>query len=139
MAVYSFPIVTGLTAAALAILFVVLSLYVSAGRGRNKVMLGDGDDDLFRRIRAHANLAENAPIFLILLGLVELSRVHQVTVAIVGPVFVICRISHAIGFSASLAKEPNPFRAIGAIGSILIELILAIELGLTLLPFIARW
>ena len=60
-------------AAALALLFALLSIYVIRGRGRYQVTIGaDGAPDLERRIRVHANFAEYVPFTLLLLTLTEL-------------------------------------------------------------------
>ena len=70
----TFPYMTAATAALLAVLQMILMLYVATGRGKFKTGLGDGGHPgLIRRIRIHGNLAENAPVFLILLALVETS------------------------------------------------------------------
>ena len=140
MAAYSFPIVTGLTAAALGILNVILVVYVGMARAKYKVHLGDGGyDALNRRVRMHGNLAENAPIFLILLGLAELTGRYHMTVAILGPLFVLFRIIHPIGLSTVMAKRPNPFRGIGALGTVICEGILAVDLAIALLPHLPQW
>ncbi len=69
-----FPAITAATAVLLAVLQMFLMLHVARGRGKYKTGLGDGGHDgLIRRIRIHGNLAENAPLFLILLALVETS------------------------------------------------------------------
>ena len=61
-------------AGAAAILHVWLSLRVSRLRRPLKIGVGDGGNEaLLRRMRAHGNFAENMPIFLILLGLLELA------------------------------------------------------------------
>ena len=61
-------------AGAAAILHIWLSLRVGRLRRPLKIGVGDGGNEvLLRRMRAHANFAENMPIFLILLGLIELA------------------------------------------------------------------
>lgn len=55
-------------AAALALLFILLSANVIRGRGQHKVALGSGGmPNLERRVRVHANFAEYVP-FTLLLG-----------------------------------------------------------------------
>ena len=135
MADWSFPLFTGLTAAALALLQVALSLYVSGGRATYRVGIGDGANDrLIRRIRMHANLTENAPIFLILSGLLEATARSPRLVAALGLVFVICRLSHAFGVSLRFGPGPNPFRLIGAVGTNVTIVTLAIALLVALAP-----
>jgi uncharacterized membrane protein YecN with MAPEG domain len=124
-----YPIATALTAALLAILNALLATYVGTGRYKYKTSLGDGGNDaLNRRIRMHGNLAENAPLFLILLALVEMTGEHGRFVWFLGPVFVVLRLSHAVGLSDAVPRGANPFRAIGAAGTMVCQLVLAIML-----------
>jgi len=85
-------------AGAAAILHIWLSLRVSSLRRPLKIGVGDGGNEvLLRRIRAHANFAENMPIFLILLGFVELAVGKSLWLWGAGIVFVLARIAHAFG------------------------------------------
>jgi uncharacterized membrane protein YecN with MAPEG domain len=85
-------------AGAAAILHVWLSLRVSTLRRPLKIGVGDGGNDvLLRRMRAHGNFAENMPIFLVLLGFVELAVGRSVWLWAAGIVFVLARIAHAFG------------------------------------------
>ena len=64
--------VTSILAGFLALWFIVLSMRVIAIRRRDRVSLGDGGNDtLNRRIRAHGNFAEYAPLGILLCGLCE--------------------------------------------------------------------
>jgi uncharacterized membrane protein YecN with MAPEG domain len=87
----------------------------------------------------HGNLAENAPIFLILLCLVELTRVHPLIVGCLGPAFLVCRIAQAIGLSPAQPRGSNPFRFVGTAGSFACQIILAIALLVTLVPHLGSW
>ncbi len=85
-------------AGAAAILHVWLSLRVSRLRRPLKADLGDGGHEiLLRRIRAHANFTENVPLFLILLGLVELATGGSLWLWGAAILFVLARIAHAFG------------------------------------------
>jgi len=67
----SLPI-TSLVAGVFALLLVSLSVQVSLRRAKMNTVFGDaGDKTLRRRIRAHGNFIEYAPLALIALGLVE--------------------------------------------------------------------
>ena len=126
---------TAATAGAVGILQVLLALYTSRGRAKFKTGLGDGGhEELERRIRMHGNLTENAPMFLILLGLVESSGLHPWLATVLGPVFVVCRVSHAYGLSATFGPGANPFRAIGVLGTLIGMVVLAAALLATALP-----
>lgn len=116
MVPYSYPYITAATAAILAVFQMFLMLYVANGRGKFKTGLGDGGHPgLIRRIRVHGNLAENAPLFLILLALVEISERWTAYVPIVAAVFLIARFSHALGLS--LSAGPSVLRFVGVLGS----------------------
>ena len=85
-------------AGAAAILHVWLSLRVSTLRRPLKIVVCDGVNEvLLRRMRAHGNFAENMPIFLVLLGFVELAVGRNIWLWAAGIVFVLARIAHAFG------------------------------------------
>ncbi len=67
------PLITPLYAALAAVILIVLSLRVIGARRSRRVAIGDGaDEDLARRIRAHGNFTEYAPLALVLILLLEL-------------------------------------------------------------------
>ena len=92
-----------LTAAgAAALLHIWLSLRVSQVRRAQKILHGDGGSPaLLRRMRAHANYAENAPIFLILLALLELAGAWSLALWAAVILFFAGRILHAFGMDRS--------------------------------------
>ncbi len=127
----AFPSITAATAIALAVLQMLLMLYTARGRGKYKAGLGDGGSEaLLRRIRIHGNLAENAPLFLILLALTEISGQWAALVPIFAAAFVVFRILHALGLAIS--SGPSPFRFLGVIGTFFSILGLAGLLAVTL-------
>ncbi|WP_290978683.1 MAPEG family protein [Hyphomicrobium sp.] len=89
---------TSLYAALLAALYMFLTINVIRGRRTHSVALGDGDvADMKARIRAHANFAEYAPFFLLLLLMAELQGLAVWAVHGLGVAFVVGRLSHAYG------------------------------------------
>ena len=104
----------GLYAALLAIWLIVLSLRVIALRGSPAFtwfsFRNQGDISLQRAIRGHGNLTEYAPIFLILLYLVEKSGFDVIGVHWYGSVFVLGRLMHAVCFGF---LEKNMFLRVG--------------------------
>ena len=85
-------------AGAAAILHVWLSLRVSRLRGPLTVGVGDGGNEVIqRRMRAHANFAENVPIFLILLVLLEFGTGGDLWLWGAAILFILARIAHAFG------------------------------------------
>lgn len=107
-------IITSFSAAILAILLVLLTALTIIARNRFKVLLSDnGEHALLKFIRAHGNLAEFAPIFLILLGLVEVNHfLPSFWLWLTAIVFVAGRFSHALSL---LFIEPKTlmFRQLG--------------------------
>lgn len=111
-------------AGAAAILHVWLSLRVSRLRRPLKVGVGDGGNEiLLRRMRAHANFAENTPLLLILLGLVELGTGGSLYLWGTGIVFILARIAHAFGMDRGGA---NPLR----VGGIVLSWAVLLGLGI---------
>ena len=85
-------------AGAAAILHVWLSLRVSRLRRPLKIGVGDGGNEvLARRMRAHGNFAENVPIFLLLLGFLELATGGNLWLWGAAILFILARIAHAFG------------------------------------------
>ncbi|MDT0575929.1 MAPEG family protein [Croceicoccus sp. F390] len=101
------------TAAAIGLVNLWVALRVTRIRIKDKVLLGDGGQDLLTgRMRAHANLVEYAPFVLILMGLLELSGGSSVALAVAGALFVVSRIAHAVGMDL---PSSNAARAGGAV------------------------
>src|SRR5471032_3236358 len=126
-----FPFITAATAVVLAVIQMFLMLYTARGRGKYKAGLGDGGSDpLLRRIRMHGNLTENAPLFLFLLLLTEMSGQWAGLVPIFAAAFVLVRLSHAIGLSMSAG--PSLFRFVGVVGTLICILGLSALLALSL-------
>ena len=69
-------------------------------RRNERVELETGESDaLTRAVRAHGNLVETAPMFVIMLGLLEMGGGHWIAVAILATIFIVSRIMHPIGLS----------------------------------------
>ncbi|MEM8766730.1 MAG: MAPEG family protein [Pseudomonadota bacterium] len=116
-----FPMITALTAAAIAFLQVYLMMSVGAVRLRTGIGIGDGgEESLALRMRRHGNLTENAPLFLILLALTELAGGIPLGVALLGATFLLARLAHAVALSKT--SGPHPLRPVGAFGTVLTTL-----------------
>lgn len=110
-------------AGAAAILHVWLSLRVSRLRRPLKIGVGDGGNEvLARRMRAHGNYAENMPIFLVLLGFLELATGGSLWLWGAAIAFILGRIAHAFGMDRPGA---NPLR----VGGIAISWLVLLGLG----------
>lgn len=85
-------------AAAAAIINFWLGQRVGQLRHRLKVSIGSGGHEAIeRRMRAQLNFAENVPLALILLALVEMSGKGGAWLAPVGAVFMLGRVLHGLG------------------------------------------
>jgi uncharacterized protein len=97
------PYVTALYAALIGLLAALLTINVIRGRTRFAVSVGDGGQmALAQAIRAHGNLAEHAPLALLLIGFAEASGTPKLIIHVLGIVLVLARLSSAIGLSGSL-------------------------------------
>jgi uncharacterized membrane protein YecN with MAPEG domain len=90
--------ITTLVAGIFAILMVLLSLQVSLRRKETNTVFGDaGDNALKRRIRAHGNFIEYAPLAVIVVGLVEYHGATSWLVSALACGFIFSRLVHALG------------------------------------------
>jgi len=98
-------------AAAAALLHIWLASRVSRLRRTHHISIGDkGNEAVLTRMRAHANFAENIPIFLVLLALVELGTGSELWLWIVALLFILARLLHAFGMDR---PAPNAPRMVG--------------------------
>lgn len=113
---------TAIYASLIALIYFVLEVRVSALRGKLDISILHGDStQLAERIRQHGNLAEHAPIVLILMGLAEMNNASPTWLHAIGGILLIARIMHPLGLRAE--KIAIPGRLIGAVGTNLSMLI----------------
>jgi uncharacterized protein len=86
-------------------------------RFRSKTAFGDGggDQKLISASRSHANLAEHAPIVILLLALLEMSRANHMALMAIGALFLAGRVAHIIGLYMPMSTKPPVPRSIGVI------------------------
>ena len=126
------PFYTGLFAAMLMIMQMILMAMVTKQRGASDVLIGDGGDgDMLQAMRVHGNFVENVPIFLIGLALIELLVGSNMWVLVMGSVFVLGRVLHAIGMSITTGLSIPRF--VGTVASLLVTLVAAFYLGYAVL------
>ena len=119
--------ITAIYAIPIAVLAVGLSVTVSTRRGRAGVGLGDGGQPaLTEWIRRHGNLAENAPLVLVLMGLAEAAGARALWLHAAGIILVASRLIHPFGITT--ARPNHPLRVIGGVGTSIATLIPAIAL-----------
>lgn len=89
--------ITAFYAGLLGLLYIALSVLVIKSRVKHGVPLLDNNvSDIQRRIRAHGNFSEYVPLFLILMLLCEMQSMNLQWLHILGAVFFLGRISHAL-------------------------------------------
>jgi uncharacterized protein len=110
-------------AAAAALVNIWLSMRIGKVRHAEKVSVGDGGNEgLIRRMRAQANFIENAPLTLILVGVVELAGYGGLWLPVAGALFIVGRITHAIGMDGDFRAG----RPIGMLTAQLFQLALIV-------------
>jgi uncharacterized membrane protein YecN with MAPEG domain len=122
-------------AGAAAVVNLWLGARVSRLRLRHKISVGDeGNAQLACRMRAQANFIEYTPLFLILLGLIELARGSQTWLWAVAILYMLGRLAHPFGMDR---PAPNRLRMIG----ILITWLVLVGLALYALaiPYLERY
>lgn len=100
--------------AAHCLLLLVLGWRVIRFRQTKGVGIGDGGEAAFtRRIRAHANLTEWAPMALLALLVADLRGAGPIVVGAIGGALLVGRVMHAIGLSGSAG--PSSLRIVGMV------------------------
>lgn len=108
--------VTAFVAAICAIMLLITAIDTVRHRVRAKAAFGDGGDSkLISATRSHGNLAEHAPIVILLLGLLEMSRANHMALMGIGALFLAGRVSHIVGLYAPMSTKPPLPRSIGVI------------------------
>ena len=125
------PTTLCLTAAALLINF-WLGMRCGRIRSQEKISVGDGGHDLLgRRMRAQLNFAEQVPLSLLGVGLLELADKGGAWLAPLGAVFLIGRIAHAFGMDGNF----NAGRPIGMVTGMALQLTIVVVAVLTTLGY----
>ena len=110
--------VTAALAAAMAALLLLLAIDTVRARFRTQTAFGTGDDErLTSASRAHGNLAEHAPIVIIMVALLEMSRANHMILMIAAGTFIVARVLHAMGLYMKQKEGGGPPlpRALGVI------------------------
>lgn len=109
--------ITATYAAVVALMMLALAYRVTTFRRRDGIGLGDqGSRDLQVTVRAHANLVEYGPIFVLLLFVGEMNGVGASGLHGAGLLFVLSRFAHAWGMSGG-AGGVHPGRILGIAGT----------------------
>ncbi len=118
----TFPAITALTLGATIILQMGLGMRTSMGRLKFSQKMGDGGKpEMVARIRSHGNLAENAPIVLMTIALLEATGANSVGILSLAGAFFIARLLHPIGIA--MKKSPNAPRFLGTMSTYMVGFI----------------
>ncbi len=122
MVLIRFPVVTLIAAGLLGLIFVMLSVFVVRGRISGRIMLGSGEasiesSPLMVAVRTHANFAEYVPLCLLLTAGLEMRSGPTLLVKLLAAMLVLARLAHPFGM---MRPSPNPFRALGFVGTLLV-------------------
>ena len=110
--------VTALTAVICAIMLLITAIDTVRQRMRSKTAFGDGGDPvLISAMRSHANLAEHAPLAVIMIGLLEMVRANHWALTGVACLFLASRALHIIGLYAPASTKPPLPRQLGVMGT----------------------
>jgi len=125
---YQPPVVAAITGGILIILQAILMFAAANQRRQHGPSLGEASDPaMIRAVRRHGNLAENAGIFVACVALLEMLGGSRYWVEILCAVFVVARLSHALGLS--MQNTNNAFRIAGVI----MTAVAAIAVGIRLI------
>ncbi|USA40058.1 MAPEG family protein [Pelagerythrobacter marinus] len=127
------PVTLSAVAAAV-IVNIWLGLRVAALRRAFKVSIGDGGHEpLSRRMRAQLNFAENVPITLLLIAVLEIGGIGGGWLAYVAGAFILARVAHGFGMDGGKAQAG---RVVGVLVTIAVQLLLAgVAVGVMLRQF----
>jgi len=121
--------ITLTSAAAAAIISIWLMMRVGRVRGAEKVSIGDGgNENVIRRMRAHANFVEGTPFVLVLIAAIELADKGGAWLPYVAGIYMLGRVAHGVGMDGGTMGWG---RMVGTMITILTLLGLAIVAALT--------
>ena len=108
--------VTAFVTAVCAMMLLITAIDTVRQRLRVGAAFGDNaDQKLISANRSHGNLAEHAPIVILLLAGLELSRAHHMALMIIGALFLVGRVVHIIGLYMPMSTKPPLPRSVGVI------------------------
>lgn len=108
--------VTAFVAAVCALLLLFTAIDTVRQRMRAQAAFGDaGDAKLISASRSHGNLAEHAPIVILLLAFLELSHAWHMGLMAIGALFLFGRVLHIWGLYLPVSTKPPLPRSLGVI------------------------
>ncbi|MDI3335935.1 MAPEG family protein [Defluviimonas aestuarii] len=114
--------VTGLYAAILGLMMIVLQILAIAARAKNETLFGDaGEMRMILPIRRHGNFIETVPMALIVMALAEAQGLSVSWLHGAGVLLVASRLIHPFGLAET--KKALPVRIAGIVGTWIATLI----------------
>src|SRR5262249_40098447 len=111
----------------LALIYIALGAMVGRERGRAKVSLGDGGDQvLLVAVRRHANFAEFVPFIVVMLAMIEINGFPKIWIHALGALLVIARLIHPFGLKHDTMS--SPLRIAGAATTAVVTVVCGIIL-----------
>jgi uncharacterized protein len=105
----------------------VLAVNAVKYRFKTEILLGDGGNtEMLKAMRSHGNWSEYSPAYIISLLLISLVQGPSWLIHTIGIISFVGRASHAYGLSQK--QDPNIFRQVGFVLSILAMLICVVSL-----------
>ena len=118
--------VSATVAAICAIMLLITAIDTVRHRMRLGAAFGDkGDTLLVSASRSHANLAEHAPIVILMMAFLELAQASHTGLVAIAALFVFGRAAHIVGLYAPVDTKPPLPRSIGVISTWLVMLVLS--------------
>lgn len=116
--------ITGLFAALMTLLYIVLAIRIIRLRWREQVGIGTGESlPLKAAVRVHGNFTEYVPLALILMALMESNGASSGLLYALGGLLFVARVCHAVGLTMSIGV--SIYRTIGVLGTFAMLLISA--------------
>jgi uncharacterized protein len=111
--------ITAFVTAICAILLLITAIDTVRHRIRVQAAFGDaGDAKLISAARSHGNLAEHAPIVILLIAMLEMAKAHHMALMGIGALFLVGRVAHIVGLYATPALGKIPVaRQIGVMAT----------------------
>lgn len=115
-----FPI-TGFYISLTIFLAIILGMRIGFLRAHRGIsILHDGDMEIATRMRVHGNMVETAALVMLAMAIIELNGASPAFLHSLGMTYITARILHAVGLRHDNIR--HPFRAIGAMASMLVML-----------------
>ncbi|WP_171182100.1 MAPEG family protein [Ruegeria sp. HKCCD8929] len=128
----SLPITTFLASSLLGRLLILSWRVIRARQSGGPSLGDDGDKSLQRKIRAQANLAEYAPLFVVLIAILELQDGNWIILTILSLMFLAGRLAH--GYALAFTQR-NVTGRLGGMGLTIAAAALAVIHGFAVMVF----